>query len=416
MRICLLSYRGSMFCGGQGIYLWHLAKALAGLGHEIHVLVGPPLADDMPWATVHVIENHNFFSADEGWLPEDAPLDIFKPLNLFEFTATRFGLFPEMLAFSFRAFKKLLELKKAGILFDVIHDNQGLGYGMILMKSLGPPVLSTIHHPLTIDRKESFWQLAGLKAKAKKIVYYPPIMQKIVTRRLDKVITVSKISAEANYEAYGIRPEDQAVIYNGVDTQMFSPSENGHENTGKKLVFVGNTEDRKKGVKYLLKAMTMLPDDFTLTLVNGGAPRHIYSEGLVKEFGIENRVRFTGRLHIKEVAEAYRSADICVVPSLFEGFGFPAAEAMACGLAVVSTTGGALPEVVGEDGKAALVVEPRSSTAIANAIKKLADDAELRERLGKAARERILKLFTWKKAAEEVVEVYNRAIEDKRSQ
>jgi len=414
MRICLLSYRGNMYCGGQGIYLYYLSRALAELGHEVHVLVGPPLPLEMPWARVHEIENHNFFMVNKGWLPKDNPMAIWRPWNLFEFTMTRFGFFPEMLAYSFRAFRKVAQLIREAGPFDVIHDNQCLGYGLLAMKGFGCPVLSTVHHPLAIDRKESVWQTKGLKAKAKRVIYYPPIMQNIVTRRLDRVITVSRLSAEAITQVYGVPTDEIRVVHNGVDVSLFRPSENGRSNLGKKLIFVGNTEDRKKGILYLLRAMTKLPTDVTLTCVNGGAPRHIYARELVDELGIADRVKFTGRLPVEEVAKKYRESDIAVVPSLFEGFGLPAAEAMASGLPVVSTDGGALPEVVGTDGAAAIMVPARSSNAIADAVMQLVNDKERRERMAKAARKRALEKFTWKKAAQDIVDIYLDEIERKK--
>ena len=414
MRICLLSYRGNMYCGGQGIYLYYLSRALAEMGHEVHALVGPPLCAPMPWATLHEIENHNFFMVARDWLPKNNPMAMFRPWNLFEFALTRFGFFPEMFAYSFRAFKKISELIKETGPFDIIHDNQCLGYGLIAMKGFGCPVLSTVHHPLAIDRKESFWQTEGLKAKAKRIIYYPPIMQKIVTRNLDRVITVSKVSAEAIEQAYGVPTSEIRVVYNGVDTENFRPANNGRPSDGKKLIFVGNTEDRKKGMLYLLRALTRLPEDISLICVNGGAPQHLYAQQLVRQLNIEHRVVFTGRLPVEEVGEKYREADIAVVPSLFEGFGLPAAEAMASGLPVVSTDGGALPEVVGTDGKAAILVPARSSSAIADAVMQLVNDPERRKSMGEAARCKALENFTWRRAAEQVVDVYKDEIIRKR--
>ena len=414
MRICLLSYRGNMYCGGQGIYLYYLSRALAELGHELHVLVGPPLASPMPWAEVHEIENHNFFMVNEGWLPKDNPMAIWRPWNLFEFALTRFGFFPEMFAYSFRAFREISRLTRESGPFDIIHDNQCLGYGLIAMKGFGCPVLSTVHHPLAIDRKESFWQTEGFKAKAKRVIYYPPIMQKIVTRNLDRVVTVSEISADAIEEAYGTPRSEIRVIYNGVDTDNFRPSENGFNKKCSNLIFVGNTEDRKKGIMYLLRALTKLPEDISLICVNGGAPRHLYAQELVERLDIEDRVTFTGRLPVEKVGEKYREADIAVVPSLFEGFGLPAAEAMASGLPVVSTDGGALPEVVGKDGKSAILVPARSSSAIASAVMDLIGNPERRKKMGIEARKRALDKFTWKNAAEEMVEVYKDEIDRKK--
>jgi len=399
-----------MYCGGQGIYLYYLSQALAELGHEVHVLVGPPLPIEMPWAKTHIIENQNFFMVSKDWLPKDNPMAIWRPWNLFEFAMTRFGFFPEMLAYSFRCFGKIAQLTRETGPFDVIHDNQCLGYGLIAMKGFGAPVLSTVHHPLAIDRKESFWQTEGLKAKAKRIIYYPPIMQKIVTRSLDRVVTVSKVSARAIEEAYGVPESEVRVVYNGVDTVNFRPAGNGRPSDGRKLIFVGNTEDRKKGILYLLRAMTKLPENVELICVNGGAPRHLYAQEIVDRLGIAHRVHFTGRLPVDQVAEKYREADIAVVPSLFEGFGLPAAEAMASGLPVISTDGGALPEVVGTDGHAAIMVPARSSTAIADAVMSLLDNPARRKAMGEAARERALRNFTWRAAAEQIVNIYKEEI------
>jgi len=103
-----------------------------------------------------------------------------------------------------------------------------------------------------------------------------------------------------------------------------------------------------------------------------------------------------------------------VVPSLFEGFGLPAAEAMASGLPIISTSAGALPEVVGEDGKAGIVVPPRNPSALAGAVLSLVNNSRLREKIGKAARERAISKFTWTASAEKVVEVYEEEIKKKR--
>jgi glycosyltransferase involved in cell wall biosynthesis len=106
----------------------------------------------------------------------------------------------------------------------------------------------------------------------------------------------------------------------------------------------------------------------------------------------------------------YCRAEIAVVPSLYEGFGFPAAEAMACELPVVASTAGALPEVVGEDG-AGMLVPPRNAPALAQAIKNLLEDPGLRLRMGQSARRRVLSRFTWEQAAQQMVTVYREAID-----
>lgn len=408
MKIGLLSYRGNPYCGGQGIYLTYLANELVKLGHEVHVVVSPPWPLFLKGANVHPVENYNFFGKKRDFLPPGNPFKIFSPLHFYEFGASRFGVFPEIKAFSFRAFFKLTELVKNHH-FDILHDNQCLGYGMLLWKLLGVPVVSTLHHPLSIDRSAWFEQPANLKQKVKRVLYYPLLMQRIVSNRLDRIITVSYDSAREITKAFGLAPEKIRVVYNGLDAQEFAPIPNLPKEPNR-LIFVGNSEDRKKGLLYLLQALTHLPEKVSLTIVDGGAPQRSFAPLLAENYQVNHRVHFTGKIGSKELVGYYCRAEIAVVPSLYEGFGFPAAEAMACELPVVSTTAGALPEVVGSDG-AGILVPPRNALALAQAIRRLLEDPELRLKMGQAARRRITSLFTWEKAARQMVEVYKEVID-----
>ena len=408
MKIGLLSYRGNPYCGGQGIYLTYLANELVKLGHEVHVLVGPPWPLFLKGPTVHRVENYNFFGKKKNFLPPGNPFRIFSPLHFYEFSASRFGVFPEIKAFSFRAFFMLRELARAHR-FDILHDNQCLGYGMLLWKSLKIPVVSTLHHPLSIDRATWFEQPANLKQKVKRVLYYPLVMQKIVSNRLDRIITVSRDSAREINRAFGIPPEKIRVVYNGLDSEEFAPIP-GLAKKAKSLIFVGNSEDRKKGLLYLLQALTHLPEEISLTVVDGGAPQRSFAPLIAGKYKIGHRVHFTGKIGPGELVNHYCRAEVAVVPSLYEGFGFPAAEAMACELPVVASTAGALPEVVGADG-AGILVPPRNAPALAQAIRRLLEDPALRRQIGKAARQRVLQLFTWEGAARQMVEVYREAID-----
>ncbi|MBI4595733.1 MAG: glycosyltransferase, partial [Candidatus Tectomicrobia bacterium] len=180
-----------MYCGGQGIYLYYLSKALAEAGHQVTVVVSPPYPGPMPWAKVYKINNENFYARGyPHFLPKDSPLEIFRPLNFFEFVSTRLKMFPEMLSFSLRAFSLLQGIKRKER-FDIIHDNQCLGYGLLLMRRLGAPVVATIHHPLAIDRTAALEQARSFSERLKRLMYYPWVMQKLVSQRLDGIITVS---------------------------------------------------------------------------------------------------------------------------------------------------------------------------------------------------------------------------------
>ncbi len=408
MKIGLLSYRGNPYCGGQGIYLTYLANELVKLGHEVHVIVGPPWPLFIEGAEIHLIENHNFFGKKKDFLPPGNPFKIFSPINFYEFSSSRFGVFPEIKAFSFRAYFKLRELARVHR-FDILHDNQCLGYGMLLWKYLGMPVVSTLHHPLSIDRATWFEHPSNLEQKVKRVLYYPLVMQRIVSNRLDRIITVSEDSAREITKAFGVPPEKIRVVYNGLDSSEFYPLSGIRKKPGS-LIFVGNSEDRKKGLLYLLQALTYLPENVTLTVIDGGAPQRSFAPMLAEKYNIEKRVHFTGKIEPGELVRLYCEAEVAVVPSLYEGFGFPAAEAMACELPVVSSTAGALPEVVGDDG-AGILVPPRDPAALANGIRRLLADPALRISMGRAARQRVLNLFTWEKAAKQMVEVYREAID-----
>ena len=408
MKIGLLSYRGNPYCGGQGIYLTYLANELIKLGHEVHVIVGPPWPLFLKGATVHQVENFNFFGKKRDFLPPGNPFKIFSPLHFYEFGASRLGVFPEIKAFSFRAFFKLLHLARTHR-FDILHDNQCLGYGMLLWKLLGVPVVSTLHHPLSIDRATWFEQPSTLKQKVKRVLYYPLLMQKIVSNHLDRIITVSHDSAREIHQAFGIPPEKIRVVYNGLDSREFAPIP-GLAKKPNSLIFVGNSEDRKKGLLYLLQALAYLPESVSLTVVDGGAPQRSFAPMLVEKYKVGRRVFFTGKIGPGDLVRLYGSAEIAVVPSLYEGFGFPAAEAMSCELPVVSSTAGALPEVVGNDG-AGILVPARDAPALAKAIRRLLEDPELRRQMGQAGRRRVVNLFTWENAARQMVEVYREAID-----
>jgi glycosyltransferase involved in cell wall biosynthesis len=408
LKIGLLSYRGNPYCGGQGIYLTYLANELIKLGHEVHVIVGPPWPLFLKGATVHQVENFNFFGKKSDFLPPGNPFKIFSPLHFYEFGASRLGVFPEIKAFSFRAFFKLLHLARTHR-FDILHDNQCLGYGMLLWKLLGVPVVSTLHHPLSIDRATWFEQPSTLNQKVKRVLYYPLLMQKIVSNHLDRIITVSHDSAREIHQAFGIPPEKIRVVYNGLDSREFAPIP-GLAKKPNSLIFVGNSEDRKKGLLYLLQALAYLPESVSLTVVDGGAPQRSFAPMLVEKYKVGRRVFFTGKIGPGDLVRLYGSAEIAVVPSLYEGFGFPAAEAMSCELPVVSSTAGALPEVVGNDG-AGILVPARDGPALAKAIRRLLEDPELRRQMGQAGRRRVVNLFTWENAARQMVEVYREAID-----
>ncbi|MCH8901251.1 MAG: glycosyltransferase [Chloroflexi bacterium] len=126
---------------------------------------------------------------------------------------------------------------------------------------------------------------------------------------------------------------------------------------------------------------------------------------LAGELGIGDRVKLTGRVSREELVRLYNTTQLLVSPSLYEGFGLPAAEAMACGTPVVATTAGAFPEVI-EQGVSGLLAPPADAPALAKTIERVLDDSRLRRRLREAGRQRIVGHFSWRETAQRTLAVY----------
>lgn len=405
MKICLLTYRGNPFSGGQGVYVHYLSRELVRLGHEVEVYSGPPYPFLADGVRLNRVKSLNLFEWDGVHHPFRVP-DVFHPWNLYEIFAVKAGHFPEPLTFSLRAFQQLKrEWNKKR--FDVIHDNQSLGYGLLLMKGLGAPVLATVHHPIPIDRDREIAQSRSVLHRINLLRWYSFTgMQGIVARRLQRLITVSNSSRDDIVRTFGIRPERLNIVYNGVDCDLFRPLE-VPDAIPDGVIVTTSSNLAVKGFRYLLEAVALLKQrrPIRLTVVGNDDPE---SDGckLVRRMGLDDAVRFTGRLDVFDLVREYARHKVAVVPSLYEGFGLPAAEAMACGLPVVSTTAGGLPEVVGRDGEAGLMVPPADPAALAAAMERLLDNDTLRLQMGIAARKRVERNFTWRNAACKTVQVY----------
>lgn len=408
MRVLICGYRGNPYCGGQGIYIYNLSRELARLGVEVDVMVGPPYPDPLEeWATVYKIENLNMWSIKM----KDIPLEKVKrilstPWNFADYVLTRLHMFPEMETFSFRAFSELRKILKTKR-YDIIHDIQSLGWATVPMKGFGMPIVSTVHHPLTKDREADLAGNRGLWDKTTTILFYPLVMQGFVIRRINRIITSFTEGVDELQKAFRVKRDRVSVVFNGMDVEMFqNTGERREENA---LLFVGNTEDSKKGLVYLFEAMSMLPEHITLTIVDDGPPKKMTAGDMIKKMGLEKRVKFTGKLTYEQLVSIYSRKTILVMSSLFEGFGLPAVEAMSCRTPVVVTTAGSLKEVVTPD--CGMLVPPRDPAALKDAILKLLADKKLRQKMGENGRKRAVENFSWPVAARNTLEVYKDVIE-----
>jgi len=419
MKILFLLHQGNMYSGGQGVYTAQVTRELARLGHEVHLVVGPPWPDTDPAVTVHRVPSYSVYRLLETqrMFFYGRPLrDLLHPLNVYELATSRAGQFSVMSAFSWRAYSAWRDLQREHR-FDIVHDVQSLGYGSLMIHASGMPVVANIHHPLSIDRLNQVQQARGVRMKIRKVMFYPFFMQEVVARRMDRIITGSHNSRESVRKAFALRDEQITTIHDGVDTGVFRPLELPRRPNS--LLYVGNSDDRNKGARYLLEAAKILADrgiDFHLTFKDRldaeMAPR------MIRELGIEDRVTFLGRLPIDELARLYNQAELLVSPSLYEGFGLPAAEAMACGTPVIATTAGAFPEVIA-DGETGVLVPPADARALADAIQSMLSDARRRREMGAAGVRRIERQFSWRVCAERTASLYEevlarRAVEARR--
>jgi len=407
LRICLLSYRSHPHCGGQGVYLKNLSRALSDLGHHVEVISGPPdplLDEDIPIYRLPCLDLYN----PEDLFRTPSFRELSNPINLMEWIGVSSMGFPEPFTFGLRAYQFLRgKFHK----YDIIHDNQSLSYGIWAIKKF-VPTIATIHHPITVDRDIAVRSVSSIWKKMKYMRWYSFIgMQKRVSRTLSHIITVSEKARNDISRFFKIPLRRFRVIPNGVNTDLFSPLPEIRRK--KNRIIVTNSADTPlKGLEFLLKAVGVLSRSREVELIVIGIPKKNGNiVRLIGELDIGNFVTFTGRIDDKELVQHYAKAAVAVVPSIYEGFGFPAGEAMACGVPLISTTGGALPEVVDSAG---LLVPPADSQALERAIMTVLDNTELANKLGQAGYQRVQNQFTWGKTAKRTVKSYKEAIRDHR--
>ncbi|MGX6747337.1 glycosyltransferase family 4 protein [Streptomyces xantholiticus] len=406
LRIALLTYKGNPFCGGQGVYVRHLSRELARLGHHVEVIGAQPypiLDEGVPLTEMASLDLYR--SPDPFRTPKR---DEYRDwIDALEVATMWTGGFPEPLTFSLRA-RRHLRARRGE--FDVVHDNQTLGYG--LLGDIGAPLVTTIHHPITVDRQLDLDAATDWKRRASVRRWYGfTRMQKRVARRLPSVLTVSGSSQQEIVDHLGVRRDRVHVVHVGADTDLFSPDPSVAEVPGR-IVTTSSADVPLKGLVHLVEALAKLRTenpDAHLVVVGKRAEDGPVAQ-LIERYGLKDAVEFVKGITDAELVDLVRSARIACVPSLYEGFSLPAAEAMATGTPLVATTGGAIPEVAGPDGETCLAVPPGDADALATALRRLLDDADLRARLGDAGRARVLARFTWKQAAIGTAERYREAI------
>lgn len=390
LRIALLGYRSHPHVGGQGIYLQYLSKALVDLGHQVDVISGPPYPELDPRVRLIQLPSLDLYAHPN---PARA-LRLKHCLSLadfYEWWSKLSGAFGEPYCFGRRL---VAYFKKHNPQYDIVHDNQSLCYGVLDLQKRGVNVIATVHHPITQDRDLA---LAAARTNGHRWLvkrwYSFLVMQKKVVQQLDHVLTVSKQSQQDIVAAFDRPAAKIHIIPNGVDASIFKPLDD-IARVPFQLITTASSDQPLKGLSVLLRALANLRSKFPrlqLTVI-GKLKEDGETQRELQALHLQDAVQFKSGISNDELVAEYAQASIAIVPSLYEGFGLPAAEAMACGVPLICSDGGALPEVV---GNAARLVRAGDVDDLQLALRDLLTDTTVCERLGAQGRSHILQQLSW---------------------
>jgi len=407
LRVALLSYRSKQHVGGQGVYVRHLSRELVALGHDVEVFSGQPYPVLDPGVRLTAVPSLDLYREPDPFrLPR--PSEIRDRVDLLELATMWTAGFPEPRTFSIRV-ARLLRDRLAE--FDVVHDNQTLGDALLGIERAGLPLVTTIHHPITFDRRVDLAAATSWRSRLALRRWYGFLrMQGRVARRCRHILCPSESSARDVVTDFGVDPARIEVVPLGVD-EVFAPP--ALPRVPGRIVAMASADMPMKGVATLLEAFAKLRTerDVELVLVSRPKPGG-QTERIIDRLSITDSVRFANGLSDAELAAVVGSAEIACVPSLYEGFSLPTLEAMACETPLVVSRAGAIPEVVGPDGVCADLVTPGDVGELEAALAALLDDPARRGRMGLAGRQRAALRFSWRTVAEETVAAYRRVVEE----
>ena len=404
LKIGLLSYRSHPYSGGQGIYVKHLSKALAELGHEVDVISGQPYPELDERVNLVKLPSLNIFEEEDRFRSFKMNY-LMNPLSLFEWLSVMTGGFPEPYTYGVRVNRYLK--KRLGD-YQIIHDNQSLSYALLhIQKNF--PLVTTIHHPITRDHKLELENAKNWKQRLSSNRWHGFLrMQKKVAPSLKAIITPSHSSKIDISNEFSVNKDFIDVVHNGIDTETFKPNDN-KKRIKNRIITTASADVPLKGLKYLINALpkiiSLYPD--TELVVIGKAKNNGETMKLIKKLNLLPHIHFKSNLKEEDIVDLYASAELAVIPSLYEGFGFGAGEAMSCGVPLISTLSGGLEDIV---KGSCYEIKPGSSVQIENAVIDLFDNEEEMKSVALLGRKRILEKFNWRQAAKGYLAIYEREI------
>ena len=407
LKIAILSYRSAPFGGGQGVYVYELSKALNSIGHNVDVISGPPYPELIADIELIKLPGLNLFSTFKF----RERLKIFfhtknKSLDdWYEFGSTLMGGFPELKTFGNRA-KIFLSDKN----YDAVIDNQSISFGMIdIQKS--KPLIEIMHHPISKDYFYDLKFARGLVQRLSKMRWFSFLkMQKKVAKKIKVVVTPSLNSKQDIHHDFKVPMQNIQVIPNGIDFNTFCslpnivPRVNG-------VITTASADVPLKGLDFSLHAIALLKSeypDINLTVI--GSPRaEGHTERLIKRLKLEEQVSFKTNLTKEEIAHEYAKSSAAVVSSLYEGFGFPVGEAMACATPLVATNVASIPEIT---GSFAQLIPAEDAEAIYQGIKNIFQSPQKYKIQAELGRQHIIENFNWTKIGHAYEELLYKTIND----
>ena len=403
LRIALLSYRSKPHSGGQGVYVRHLSRELAAAGHHVEVFSGQPYPELDDGPLLRQVPSLDLYR-DEDPFRTPGRGEIRDWADALETVMMWGGAFPEPLTFSIRALRALA--RRPGD-FDVVHDNQGLGYGMLGVPRLGLPMVTSIHHPITVDKRLDLAASSLLQRLNKHRWYGFVRMQGRVARRAGPLITVSESSKNDICRDFHVRRDAVHIVPLGVDTRLFRPrGEDAGPRVRGRIVTVISADSPLKGLPTLLRAVAKLVTERDVHLMVVGTPSPA-TRKQAAQLDLADRVTFVSGLPDEAYARLLASAEIAVVPSMYEGFSLPAVEHMASGTPLIASRAGALPEVTGD---AAVLVTPGDAEELAAALRTLHDGEAERASMAERGLARVGERFAWPAVAAATVALYRKVV------